>query len=326
MIEVSIKDKDVVLLEQSTMTSNSQNIDSVRCVFDSSWQSYGITALFRAGSLEMPATIVNGIVRIPSEVLKKNSLLFLSFLGINGADVKATKYACIGMVEEGAGLNAIGALPSPTIYEQWVNDIKAYAENAEQSLSGAMSCKAEAEKYMNHAFGSKNEAYESARTCETYKESANESNKEAANQAKMARESADIAANNMLNGVSRHNTDASSHPSIISDIRSVEAIARGKANANVFGTYEAMTAWLKVPQNTEKLNIGDNLYIRDTGVKDYWWDGAKPQELEAEAPDLTDYYTKDQIEAMLPVVVSESEYEAMMQSGHITAGRIYYVV
>jgi len=66
--------------------------------------------------------------------------------------------------------------------------------------------------------------------------------------------------------------------------------------------------------------------IRDTGVKDYWWDGDAPQELEAEAPDLTDYYTRAQVDALLPIYLSESAYAALVAAGTTEAGRVYYPV
>ena len=39
---------------------------------------------------------------------------------------------------------------------------------------------------------------------------------------------------------------------------------------------------------SHNIKLGTNLYIRDTDVPDYWWDGVKPQELETQKVDLTD--------------------------------------
>ena len=86
-----------------------------------------------------------------------------------------------------------------------------------------------------------------------------------------------------------------------------------------------MTAWLAVPENAAALVVGDNLYIRDTAVKDYWWDGAEPQELEAEAPDLTNYYTKSQVNGMMPVAITRAAYDALVAAGAVEAGRTYYI-
>lgn len=87
-----------------------------------------------------------------------------------------------------------------------------------------------------------------------------------------------------------------------------ESIAKGRATGYVFDTYTDMTKWLwgqwsdgngntwfseadkkKAEEHRAMLNIGDNLYIRDKGVPDYWWDGEKEQELETQKVDLAEY-------------------------------------
>jgi len=71
------------------------------------------------------------------------------------------------------------------------------------------------------------------------------------------------------------------------DIVVVRNIAQGKNKAVVFDTKAQMDTWLESASNVEMLDTGDNLYIRDRGVPDYWWDGDKPLELETEKVDLT---------------------------------------
>jgi hypothetical protein len=68
-----------------------------------------------------------------------------------------------------------------------------------------------------------------------------------------------------------------------------ETIAKGKATGYVFDTVDDMTTWLEDEENTSKLNLGDNLYIRATDVPDYWWDGESAQKLETQKVDLTNY-------------------------------------
>ena len=47
--------------------------------------------------------------------------------------------------------------------------------------------------------------------------------------------------------------------------------------------------------------IGQNLYIRDTDVPDYWWDGTKVQPLETQKVDLTEYMkSKDANKSFVP--------------------------
>ncbi|KAA6402943.1 MAG: hypothetical protein EZS28_001536 [Streblomastix strix] len=52
-----------------------------------------------------------------------------------------------------------------------------------------------------------------------------------------------------------------------------------------------MNDWMAVPDNVATLVIGDNLYIIDSSVMDYWWDGTQLRELETQLPDLTNVVT-----------------------------------
>ena len=66
------------------------------------------------------------------------------------------------------------------------------------------------------------------------------------------------------------------------ELDSVNAIAKGKARARVFDTVADMEAWIAVPANTATLQAGDNFYIREVEVPDYWWDGTKAIDMEVE--------------------------------------------
>lgn len=193
----------------------------------------------------------------------------------------------------------------------------------EQAIAISTEKAAEAEEYAAEALESKDLALEAKNTAISKAEEAAGSAAAALESEENAAESATIAGNNILNGVTSHNINETAHPSILQAIQTAENIARGKSLARVFDTYADMTAWLAIPENTESLNVGDNLYIRDLGVKDYWWDGTEPQVLEAEAPDLTDYYTKEQVNVLLPISISRSDYIALETAGTIEAGRTY---
>lgn len=82
-------------------------------------------------------------------------------------------------------------------------------------------------------------------------------------------------------------------------ISEVETIARGASRAIVFDTLVALNAWLAISSNTSQLRIGDNLFIRELGVSDFWWDGTQKQPLETEKVDLSNIYTKAEIATLL---------------------------
>ena len=125
-----------------------------------------------------------------------------------------------------------------------------------------------------------------------------------------------------------HNTGESSHNDIRQDIADVEAIARGKSRARVFETEAILDAWLAIPANVALLDIGDNLYIEEIDVPDYWWDGSQKQQLESEKVDLTPYYTKTEadnqfVEAEVGKRVIEDN-EAAIYAGKQDAGFVPY--
>lgn len=93
--------------------------------------------------------------------------------------------------------------------------------------------------------------------------------------------------------IGTHDGDPGAHGDIRQKITAVEAIARGKSRAKIFDTVEELDEWLSKEENTVLLQKGDNLYIRDKGVPDYWWDGTAKQELEVEKVDLSVFYDKE---------------------------------
>lgn len=79
------------------------------------------------------------------------------------------------------------------------------------------------------------------------------------------------------------------------ELKTTESIAKGRATGYVFDTLSDLETWLEDSENTSKLVLGDNLYIRATDVPDYWWDGAEKQILETQKVDLSEYATKAEL-------------------------------
>ena len=87
---------------------------------------------------------------------------------------------------------------------------------------------------------------------------------------------------------------------------SAYTLAEGRARAVSFDTVEAMTSALKAAAKTD-YKIGDNLFIKATGVPDYWVSNVlttntgtygyfEVSVLETQKVDLTNYYTKSEID------------------------------
>ena len=100
-----------------------------------------------------------------------------------------------------------------------------------------------------------------------------------------------------------------------------EAIARGKATSYVFETVTALDDWLEAPENVAKLHVGDNFYIEDVGVPDYWWNGEARMVLESEKPDMSNYYSKDEIDTRLGQKANTDGTYSSMSVGFATSAQ-----
>ncbi|KAA6353644.1 MAG: hypothetical protein EZS28_050829, partial [Streblomastix strix] len=76
-----------------------------------------------------------------------------------------------------------------------------------------------------------------------------------------------------------------------SQLQEVRDIASRKSKTYVFSTQGELNDWMDVQDNVAKLVIGDNLYIVDKEVTDYWWDGTDIKVLETELPDMINVIT-----------------------------------
>ncbi|KAA6357876.1 MAG: hypothetical protein EZS28_046597, partial [Streblomastix strix] len=74
-------------------------------------------------------------------------------------------------------------------------------------------------------------------------------------------------------------------------LQEVKDIAQGKSKGYVFATTDEMNTWMEDQENVAKLSIGDNLYIVDKQVMDYWWDDTYLRVLETELPDMSNVVT-----------------------------------
>lgn len=79
-------------------------------------------------------------------------------------------------------------------------------------------------------------------------------------------------------------------------------VARGRNRALCFFTKQELDSWLNGEFQREDgktkadLQVGDNLYIVEVGVPDYWWDGTQIRPLETQKVDLSEYAEKDYVD------------------------------
>lgn len=87
-------------------------------------------------------------------------------------------------------------------------------------------------------------------------------------------------------------------------------VARGRNRALCFFTKQELDNWLNGDFQREDgktkadLQTGDNLYIVEVGVPDYWWDGEQIRPLETQKVDLSEYAKKDYVNEKVEQEVS----------------------
>lgn len=341
-----------VLPAQTYLAADSVNFVNAVFTFDSSWTGLYKTAVFRTGECVYHVPLEDDCCLIPYEAIK-NGILYISVFGVSGTTRATTTEAAINVEKSGYKV-CVPQAPSADPYGYFLEKVTAQKNQSQQIMEDCEAIKSDVQSINQQSETYKNSCSENAATAQTARDetlsaaslvqSAN-----AAVQAAVARvetlegsaeqsaESAASSAQNVLSQIEEHNSpdNKNAHPGIVAQIEQAKAIAKGKAASLSFNTKAQLDSWLAGtytrPDSKTKsdLNVGDNLYIVDLNVPDYWWDGETIQPLGAEKPDLSDYYTKGQIDARINNVVMKSiykeQYEAMADSNALEAGVIYFV-
>lgn len=86
-------------------------------------------------------------------------------------------------------------------------------------------------------------------------------------------------------------------------------IAGGGVSALVFDTKADLDTWIASAGNTATLKAGQNIYIKEMDVPDYWWDGSALQPLETQKVDLTGYVTEESLATKLSGYLKTTDTE-----------------
>lgn len=320
--DVSIQ--KIKLSSDEFVVSDSRNFLKASFVFSDEWEGLTKTAIFIFSDKVYNVLLQEDTCLVPYEVIKPMGFT-VSIYGVKSLTEITTDNTFVSVSKSGYKIGEAPPDPTPTIYNQLINSFDEKISTATEQADNAEVRATQAEQSANISVLNANTAIAQATTAIAKANEANTSATNAESEANRAESEADRAANNLLNGVSTHNESIDAHQDIRSDIRDVEAIAKGRARSHTFETTADMNAWLAIPENAATLQMGDNLYIVELGVPDYWWDGTQAQQLGAEKPDFSDYYKKEETDALLPVTIDETQYNEKYNAGTLDAGVIYMV-
>lgn len=324
--------------------------------FDDSWNELLKTAIFRVGELVYHSPLENDACKIPFEALKE-PVMYISVFGVLGTTRATTNELAI-QIQNSGYVTCEPKAPTPDPYNYFLEEVTKLkdetANNTSLTLDAAKNVENDVKiitdlvdiassaesNALSHSQWAEEKAKEAGETLLLTQEVADNISSmklEVENNSATAAKAADDAQTAVLTGIETHNADENSlaHPNIMEVAQTAKSIALGKANSLCFDTEEQLRAWVAGSferldgKTTDNLKIGDNLYILELGVPDYWWDGSNIQPLGAEKPDFSDYYTKSQIDARLSDtkfdLISRTDYNALNTAGNLEAGRIYFV-
>ncbi len=86
-------------------------------------------------------------------------------------------------------------------------------------------------------------------------------------------------------------------------------IAGGGVSALVFDTKADLDVWMESSGNVATLKTGQNIYIKESDVPDYWWDGSTLQILETQKVDLSGYVTDEDLATELSSYLKTTDVE-----------------
>ncbi len=355
IFNISVSGGDITTTEKCLYAQSVEYITS-KFSFDGSWDDLFKTAIFRKNDAVYSKALENDECTVPYEVLDEG-ILYVSVIGVAdnirattgevAIEIKSSGYVQLTPAEpsedpfnyfinsalesknaaETAATKSISAAKSS---QEYCESVTQNAEEVEAALIRVLGAESNTKAYCEEAAASRSAAKNSETLAEEYKDLTYSYCEDTETAAK---EIQNITANEIETHNSGDNPLA--HPNILNLANEAKQIALGRATSLCFETESQLIAWVE-GQFTRSdgitasdLKIGDNLYVIELGVPDYWWDGEQIQPLGAEKPDLSDYYTKTQIDDRISTLVfkevSESDYADMYAQGTLEAGCIYFV-
>ena len=340
----------------SKLTADSVEYVTANFSFDESWSGLLKTAVFRRGETVYHTVLEDNKCTIPHETLS-DGMLYISVFGLLGSK-RATTTEVSVFIEKSGYVICEPSAPSNDPYAYFLeqstnlkNQSQEYAAICQQSASDSRVNKNLCETYKSQSTTalkqvenfyndtlilskqvemSKNEIITSENNVIALENNTKQYAGETLENYKKAK-------NEIMSSIEAHNSQDNdiAHPQILRLAKEAKSIAVGKAQAICFDTKEQMDLWINGEyQRDDKktlndLKIGDNLYILELEVPDFWWDGTTAQPLESEKPNLSDYYTKSELDAKVGnamfEVISKTNYDNAYLNQTLDSGRIYFV-
>lgn len=135
-MEILIQGQEALLSVEDFLVQNSVEIYDVYFKFsDESWDGFTQTAVFRSRYICRSVNVIDGHCTVPPECLiNKNEMLEVGIYGVCGSKKKPTIWCCAGKIHEGVRPREVSTPPSPTLYDQIMNELADTRQNVADQL------------------------------------------------------------------------------------------------------------------------------------------------------------------------------------------------
>lgn len=142
MLIIHVSEKSAHVESGSPIPSGSVSNPIIKFRLDDFWKDYAVTARYLGSgkTVDQPNIRSDIEYKVPWECITDSGILTLKVFGVNGSSVATTEPTTIQVVASGINTADFPQEPTPSAYQQYVEQVHSYAENAGHSAAAAAEC------------------------------------------------------------------------------------------------------------------------------------------------------------------------------------------
>ena len=142
MLIIRVSDTAAHVESGSPIPSGSVSNPTVAFQLDDFWKGYAVTAQFSGAGKQVDLANIksNKEYSVPWECITDSGVLTLRVFGINADSVATTEPTTVQVVDSGIGSASFPQKPTPSAYQQYVEQVHSFAESADINAHIAQEC------------------------------------------------------------------------------------------------------------------------------------------------------------------------------------------
>ena len=144
MLIIRVSDKGAHVESGLPIPSGSVSNPKIKFILDDFWKDYAVTARYLGSgkTVDQPNIRSGKEYKVPWECIAESGVLTLKVFGVNGNSVATTEPTTIQVVASGINTADFPQEPTPSAYQQYVEQVHTAAQNAHTDAETAQECAA----------------------------------------------------------------------------------------------------------------------------------------------------------------------------------------